>query len=302
MSHITKSHITNPSVAKPEATDPAAAVPDIAALIRKVKTSSAPPSITELSDTVSIGETYQRFKETVTNLLPEQAEHILSTRNTHQQVDRFNKAFEEQYLPLSDYITSTGVFDQQHPIITMFEYFPYPICGYSMDEIHQVWKDGEPGPAAMLLLTNITKAYSHTPYPALDNGIRTAWFEEASQYIDLEVLQKIPPDGIDQTVLEKAVQGTRFEALAEVFPWYFSFTDNYFLSTSYDDDIFTYGDNYFELELVQGASAQWKEASTIMKKVHDLSDWIEQDLSANFNTIVDHILSSQAFKEAAQQT
>ena len=265
-----------------------------------LRAATAPPSIQDLTTAASIIFAYNQFTQTVNTLLPGQVEEIFSTKDTYEQADRFAKAFEKAYLPLSDFIKSSDL-NEEHPIVSMFQMFPYQIIGYSSDDIHSIWEDRRHGIAAMLLLTDITLAFADNHYAQYDNGIRTEWIEHASMYIDPAVLKQIPPDGIPQQVLTQAVLNTPYEGLQDAFPWVFAATDNPFLWYSYDDEFYQQSaDEYFSPENVAYFAAEWSKAMTVVTSVHNLADWLETDLSTNFDTLLKHILTSQAFQRQSK--
>ena len=247
--------------------------------------SLAPPSVTHAAALISATQNYEWFRDTVLDLLEEDAEEILSGRGDAEKVETFAMRFESRYFPLCDGVISQMTEEMEQgdneSIYSMLRTgIPCEMLGIEDQDYHEMWTTDPHGVSAIALLVQI----EHAP------GIRVPWLDEAEEHIPRETLMRIPEGGIPRNQIVAALNGTHLEGVKQALEWLFSDSGNTFVDISYA----TYYESPnlpWDRETVEELKTLWDDAQPITRAMYAVSDWLEKDLPARFSEMLDLILS-----------
>ena len=245
-----------------------------------------PPLLRELIALVGYADDYGWFTGLVRRLFPQEEAAVLTAPDVRQRVEGFARLFEERHHPLYGPFLEYSLTEEEEPPFTVLRRgIPFDLQGVGYEDLHQMWDGYREGLSALALLTKPPDSF----YMELD-GIRVAWLESAAAHIPQDTLLKIPEGGIPQETLAGAVNGTRFEGVAQAAAWTWSETGNFFLDNSYEDGAFDGFSDPWDDEVIAEATEEWRKARTFLDSVYQLADWLEQDLPARFAEMLEFIL------------
>ena len=245
-----------------------------------------PPSLRELVTLVGYAEDYAWFAGLVRRLFPDAAETALSAPDVGTRVERFAQLFQEKHFPLyAPYLEFFVDGEDEPPWTWLRKGIPFDLMGFGYDSLHELWDGYREGLSALALLAEPPDSFFMGP-----DGIRTVWLESAAERIPQETLLRIPQGGIPLEALNGALEGTGFEGAAQAGAWVWSQTGNFFLDHNYDDGNYDGFSDPWEDEIIQEGTEEWRKASALMDSVCQLADWLEEDLPARFNEMLDFIL------------
>ena len=266
---------------------PAAPPPRLTALIRAVTT--RPPALQDLLRITDNAEDHKWFQGLVRLLFPRQAEQLLSQPGEAERVRNFTQQFGNTFFPLSEeyiefYVLDTDGDPQQSPYSILRRGIPYELFGTSSEAIHEMWRIYSPSLASMHLFADFA-GYIWDP-----GDVRVAWLEEAAAHIPQPVLERLPKDGVSTPRLTLALKDTRFEAVAHAAQCVSAQTGNFFLDCNYEDGGYEgYADPWDE-DWIQQATNEWNNARPILDSINNLAGWLQEDLPARFEEMLDFVL------------
>ena len=270
----------------PAAVDPPPLLSGLARLLFR-----APPRLTGLMEFLRHTDDYNWFTDLVNRLLPNQVEQILADPNIPGQVLAFASGFEEKYFPLaSGYIEYLTESEEEPPWTALRRGIPFDLFGLGYETLHELWYVSREGLAAMALFStpsDLEEGY----WQQQVEGLRVSWMETAADHMPISVIHKIPAGGVPTGHLVRAVKGTRFEALGQAAQWVWGESNNLFLDYSFEDGALEngYADPWTDEVLAEG-HGQWTPAHQLMDSVDEMCTWLEQDLGANFEEMIEFVL------------
>ena len=245
-----------------------------------------PPLLRELIALVGYADDHAWFVGLVRRLFPQEAEAVLAATGIGQRVEGFARLFEERHHPLYAPFLEYSLSEEDEPPFTVLRRgIPYDLHGIGYEDLHQMWDGYREGLSALALLTKPPESF----YTESDE-IRVAWLESAAAHIPQDTLLKIPEGGIPQETLAGAVKGTRFEGVAQAAAWTWSETGNFFLDNSYEDGAYDGFSDPWDDEVIAEATEEWQGARAVLDSVHQLADWLEEDLPVRFAEMLEFIL------------
>ncbi len=254
-----------------------------------------PPSVAHAAGLLSQTRDYDWFRDTVLDLLAEDAEEILRGRGHAEKIEAFARAFESRYFPLCDGVidqmtdnTEPDDTDSVYSILKMG--IPCEPLGIDDETCHEMWTSHTHGISAIALLVQMDG----------DPGIRIPWLEDAEEHIPRETLMRIPEGGIPRDQIEDALNGTHLEGVKQAFAWLFSDSGNPFVDSSHN----AYYENPnlpWDRDTVEELKTGWDDAQPITRAMYAVSDWLERDLPARFSEMLDLILKRAAPAETEGQ-
>ena len=245
-----------------------------------------PPSLRELVTLVGYSGDYAWFAGLVRRLFPQEAEAALAAPDVRRRVEHFAQLFGERHFPLYapyfDFYMDEG---DDPPWTWLRRGIPFELMGFGYDGLHEMWDGYRDGLSALVLLVKPPDVYYDGP-----DGMRVAWLESAAARIPQQTLLRIPQGGIPRDILTAALEGTRFEGVAQAAAWVFAETGNFFLDYCYDDGMYEGFSDPWEDEVIEQGTEEWRKASAVMDSVTQLADWLENDLPGRFAEMLDFIL------------
>ncbi len=245
-----------------------------------------PPSISHALSLLNTTDDYAWFRNTVQELLPEQAKEILAIANPGKQMDAFVAAFSEEHFPLDEGWID-GFYDQtdEHSIWALLKQgIPCILLGFDDEDLHNIWESWGPAMGSMLLLAREPDYYYAGAVP------RIAWFEEASFHLPRETLDRVPRNGIPLQDLEQALQGTPLQGVADAASWVYCNTDNGILNVSpFGEEFYGFCDPWTH-DSVQIIRKEWQKAEALTQRVNTIQEWLKEDLKGRFPQVLDFTL------------
>jgi hypothetical protein len=221
-------------------------------------------------------EEYQAFVALVRDLIPEREVDIFHEVTPADQVAAFASYFEDRYFPLEETFKMgdiQGYYDLTRGI-------PLIARGVSWDDYHEITSDWRAG---LQLLTYLVE----DPYQ--EPGIRIALAEACAEHVPAEVLQQVPEGGFTREECKGLLDDTPYKRVVLWGKILGADTGNFFLDNCYED-IWNYPPIDWDRETVEHLTEQWQQANVITQEVFNLCDWLEDDLPARFEELLEFIL------------
>ena len=263
--------------------------PKLPLLVEQLQT--APACLYSLIEIANDPHSYERFRDIVLQFLPKHSQDILTIRDSKSQVITFLDLFESEHFPLMemshDELQSLDEDDDYYPAwIVLTQSIPIKPHGFPTFILSRGWDPFNPGMSTLLHLFNLD---NHHTAP---DTLREQNQKSINLYLAGATLDKIPEGGYNPNDIAKAVNGTQYTSLTLFAQWLFATTGNPFLD--HDDDFFS--QHYFldhpvpwTKGKVQQYTAFWQEARATKTTIEALVDWLEEDLPANLDTLLDTI-------------
>ena len=249
---------------------------------------AGPPSVSVLAQFLGYADDYVWFCGLVQLLLPDEAADILFSPTVDARVYQFESMVSERYFPLCDWVIEWYLHESdEEPVWPMLRRgIPFEVFGIEHEGLHELWNGFQPGLCALMLLPVPPSTYWDD-----EGGMRVAWLDAAADHIPEEVLRKIPEGGIPRGDLTDAVQGTRFEGASSAASWMYADSGNLFFDVSFHDEGF--GSFYvpWTEDVIAATAQEWQEAKSMLDAMHDLTTWLEEDLSTRFTEMMDFLLA-----------
>lgn len=231
---------------------------------------AGPPSISELASAIGYGEGFSDFQKLITDFLPGRAREILSLPGEERRVWAFCELFSERYFPIYEVDSYAN----------LAAYIPIRFHGVPEDDFHNP-TDWNPGFLLMAVL-------GETPFP--EEGFRSVWMDVAAQLVPREMLERLPPRGYPHEHLHEVLDGTRFQGAVTVAEILDHSTGCPLLDYSDAD----FGDGpQWDREEVDGGTEMWQECRQILEPVDKLEKWLEEDLPAHFEQLLNFLERKQ---------
>ena len=251
----------------------------------------APACLYSLIEIVNDPHSYQRFKDIVEQFLPKQSLDIMSIRDSKSQVITFLDLFEKDHFPLIEIsyqeLESLDEDEDHCPAwMVLTQSIPIRPHGFPTFILSRGWDPYNPGISTLIHLFNMENHHTAS------DRFREQNQESVPLYLAGATLDKIPEGGYNPNDIARAVNGTQYTPLILFAQWLFGTTGNPFLDQ--EDDLFSY--HYFldnpvpwTKKKVQEYTGLWQAAKATTTAIEALVDWLEEDLPANLDTLLDTI-------------
>ena len=262
----------------------------LAELGRKLKARAAPPSQADLRSKLSICGGYIEFMRLVHEFVPEIEEEVRSANGVAAKMQLFAIAFEGKHFPLYPHL-SEGDSEEYEELSS---YIPVIVTCLDYDDYETI-ADGSWRYGIALAAYVLEDPYSphqegcHSAIYLHDSGARISIGEACAKIVSIEVLKRVPKDGISLEDAHKLLDGTRLEGLATVgdilhFNTGDPFHDN-------DRESVNQGGPGLEWtrENVDDITQGWLKAEDIDGKANQFYDWIEENPEQRLTELLDFI-------------
>ena len=257
----------------------------LATLSRQLITRAAPPSLIDLRDLLLTSETYAEFMRIVTQFTPEIEADVRRAVGPAAKIMVFANAFERRYFPLHPSFAD----GEQEEYYDLCNQIPVITLSLNWDSYHELaegyWRNG-------LMLAAYILA---DPYGSADSpeGERVALADACAKFVRKEDLARVPAWGISHDDVHLLLNGTRFEALADVSDILNYDTGDCFHDN--DEEMAAQGGPELEWtkENVEAITQGWLKSQLIEEKVGKLYVWLEEDMPAHFAELLDFIEARQ---------
>ena len=248
------------------------------------------------------------FEDLLQRTMPEHFSEILQLEDQWEQVLSFAAKFSLKYFPLQEaYLETIAEFqeeelDEDQPYSFLQKGIPIQLMGFNWEGLHDMWNVVGRGMSALAILTETPEIQLELAEFTGYVGMRQAWLESAADEIPEATLRRIPEGGIPLERLEAAVQGTPMAAAHLAGKWIWARTENFFLDESFPEDFDYEFTETWDDETIEYAAAEWERARAIVEQVEQLTAWLEEDLPARFEQLLDLILARlEAIPEKAKE-
>ena len=242
--------------------------------------SSCPPSLRCILGLFGDAGAVQDFLELVREYLPEHEQAIMADRD--HRASRFTDLFNERYFPIN-----TGL-DEDEGMRYLNSWCPVECMGMPDEDYHDcsIFRDGR------LMMFSLVAA----PEYLIGDGVRVSFLEEAAGKVGKELADRIPAQGWSAEELHKALDGTKYEGLADYASYVCHDTPCQQLNYNSEDE--TESPNW-DPEMVTEIAEEWKTyGKPAIDRMAKLTKWLEQSLQHNFGTLLDFIESRVAAPSA----
>lgn len=187
----------------------------------------APVGFRRVLDWAAQAEDWVWFQELTRRILPNHAEAILARQDTEEIITAFNDAFDATYVPLCEMFIEWMVERHIHYVDNLYDdssiwsYLkpgaPVEFHGFGDTDEHEIW-DSDPVGCVLLLFIRTVSIGEDDPCPFnIDDGIKIAWWESASETISLEVLELIPE--LEHTHMIELLENAGHQEWADTYRW-----------------------------------------------------------------------------------
>ena len=239
--------------------------------------SLGPPSLSVLIARLGEVEEYEEFLNLVRDFLPERELEILHESTPADQIAAFASHFADRYFPLDNAFQSGDV--EGYSDITRG--IPAVVFGQSYEDYHEISSDARAGVQLMTYLIA-------DPYEEGDT--RVALAEACQEHAPANLLRQVPEGGLVPDAFHPILDGTGYSGLAVWGDIVFSNTGNFFLDTCYEDLYSGYMELDWSQETVEALNQEWHQHETLWQSVNDFNDWLEEDIGAHFEEVLNFIL------------
>ena len=249
-------------------------------LARRMLALALPPSLSVLLSRMEDSQSYEEFAALVREYLPEREGDILGQSSPEAQVAAFADHFGDRYFPLQDYLRDGDRYEtgaQAYADITSG--LPVMVMGFGYDDYHELPDGSRPG---VMLLTYLIED------PWDRSGGRVAIGEACVAHVPIELLQRVPPEGLIPADAHRLLDATPYHAVALWGDILHQDTGNGFLDTSMQE-LWEMPFPQWSREEVEGGARYWAQAEETHQQINSFMDWLEEDPQARFKEILDFI-------------
>ena len=232
------------------------------------------PSLSSLLAQISESEDYADFVKLVKTYLPDREQEILRELNPMSQMARFASYFEDRYFPLEESI-KFGDFENYRDITYRI---PVVVMGLSYDDYHEI-PECRPGAQLMTYLIE-------SPWGEEDDNVSLA--EACSYHVPDELVDRAGRIRLSPGEADSLLKDTKYRALAFWAHRLHYDTGNFFLDTDYEM-LWNSMPTEWDPATVEELTRQWQQAELQDNETGNFMDWLEQDLSGNFEELVSFI-------------
>lgn len=236
-----------------------------------------PPSLAILFGRFESHEEYKDFVALVREFLPERELEILRQPSRAEQVHEFCTHFSDRYFPLAD--AAWEMVEEDEGYYILLNRIPLILNGIGCDDYHEIpesYRDG------LQLMTYLLAD------PWGEGGARVPLAEACRKFVPVELLQRVPEDGLSLEDARELLYGTQYEAVARWGEQLYMDTGNFFLDT--DEEMFWHGSGPdWEREEVEALIHHWQLAELQWALVTKFAEWLEEDTPARFRELLDFI-------------
>lgn len=236
-----------------------------------------PPSLSHLIDLIENSNTIAEFFQLVKEFLPEHEAFIMA-QDEDGRIREFAYYFNERYFPLSDNLDmnelTLGDFVNQIPVDLM---------GFSGDDYSEFadFRDGY-----ILMLSLIERLFLYD-----DGGGRVPILDRVIELVGRDVVELIPPEGWTAKDLHRRLDDTDYKGVAAFADWVTGDTGCWQLDATYEN----YGPEEWSRRVVDELTEQWPKVMEIQDAIYNMSVWLEEDLRANFLTLLRLMVDKEVF-------
>lgn len=241
--------------------------------------SLGPPSLSAIIGKFGDIEDYQQFLMLIRDYLPEYETEILVEPPEAGQIAKFASRFEDRYFPLSYHLVDFMFNETRYSNLTRS--IPIEVRGFTWEDYDQISSDARPGFQLMVYLLE-------NPYGNGDNE-RVSLAEACIEHVGQELLERVPEGGIGNARANELFNSTRYKPIAMLCDWLFQSTGNFFLDTDIEFMSYNMGEPEWDKETVETLTRQWQAAELFDTAVSEFAEWLEVDLKAHFQEILDFI-------------
>lgn len=248
------------------------------AVLRIKLLSQGVPSISSLIGQLGDIEGYVDFLKLVQQYLPERERDIMLESSPAAQVARFSSYFGDRYFPLEDHL----MWEESDEYREITDRIPVIIRGISYDDYHEIAENARDG---ILLLTYI----SANPF---GEGRFVSITEACQEHVPQELLDRAAGIELEPDEAQRIFAGTKYEPVTFWVKWLHGATGNFFLDTDYELLWSGYAPEW-DPEMVEHLTGEWQRADLDDNKLDKFVQWIEEDMLARFEELVNFILEKR---------
>ncbi len=233
---------------------------------------TGPPSLSHLVDLMENSEVVADFHELVSEYLPEHEAFIMS-QDTEGRIREFAYYFGQQYFPLSD-----NLLMEEYTLGDLLREIPVELMGFNYEDYH-AFNDFRDGYILLLALVE-------SPYADDGEGGRIPILERVRELVGKGLAELIPPEGWSTEDLHRMLDDSDFAGAADFGDWVTANTGCWVLDATYDD----YEGELWAHHIVDQLTVQWPHVVELQDRIHNMSDWLEEDIYYRFQELLAHML------------
>ena len=249
------------------------------------------------------------FEQLVTDLLPEDAAHIMSQQTIGNELMAFDRAFSAEYFPLESDVmmaycdwATMGEDDETTPWTYLREGPPMEVYGFQYSSEHTLTEDHGNEIAMLMMMMGPTAAAPHAQ--AFDDGVRVGWFSMATEQVPIATLSRIPEPPWPSDVVIAALEDGGLAETAMTCRWLCADTgvwmaDAYVMPESWGDP--SIYDGGWDTEYITEMTEQWHETRAILENVERTKWWIRTRPAEAMEQIIDVIERNTAWQNGMRQ-
>lgn len=257
-----------------------------------------PPEITALRRLFKVRMDTGWFFDTVGRVMPDKMAELRAIDDPHEQIARFAETFEHRYFPLAEHvmswITEGTEYAEEEGDDTVWSLLsggpPYELYGFEYEDPHEMWQEAGPARTLLLLLLGPDPDLPHAGH--FDSGVRVSWFEQATAFMDLTPLTRIPEPPWPGSQVIEALEAEGLNAVATTCRWLSHATDIWMADTHVLPDSWgdpsIYDDGWGD-EFLEEMAEQWQVTRVIQEEIRTATAWIEMDPVDAMTTMIDAI-------------
>ena len=230
-----------------------------------------PPSLSRVIDIIEGSDSIAYFLELIREYLPNREADIMARMDDAGRIQRFTEHFNQRYFPLSEEFNH---FDD-YTIADFTRQIPVELMGFSWDD-YEGFNSYRDGFVLMLALIE-------TPY---DEEERVPLLERAKELVGKGLVEQIPVKGFDLDEVHRLCDGNEYEGFVAFADWIHSCTECWQLDANYGE----YTGEDWSPQIIEELTRQWPRVIDIQDKMHQMYEWIEEDLFRNFQKLLSVML------------
>jgi len=232
---------------------------------------------------VDQAEDYLEFVRLVREFLPERESEILREPSPSTQVARFASFFEDRYFPLSEHLQ-----DMAEGYAELTYQIPVVVMGMSEEDYESIATESGAGYQLLTYLVENPWGYHDAQNRFHGNGRLVSLTEACAALVPQHLLLRVPEEGFSPQRMHEVLDKTRFKAAAIWADMLGQCTNNIFLDTDYEQLGYSQLPEWTREE-VESLTAAWHQAELLHQEVSELVRWLEENLTAHFIELVNHI-------------